>query len=38
MKKAFADHFTVDETVILAELRALAVQDYDVDKYTTQFN
>lgn len=38
MKDAFIDHFTVDETVILAELKALAVQDYDVDKYTEQFN
>lgn len=35
MKKAFTEHFTVNETVILAELRALGVHEYDVDTYTT---
>ena len=34
----FLHEFTIDPNVIIGELRALRCVDYDVNKYTDQFN
>lgn len=38
MKREFTEYFEVDMGVVLAELKALRVKDYDVDKYVDEFN
>ena len=38
MRDIFCDHFCVDKNVIIANLRALIVKDYNVVAFTTNFN
>ena len=37
MRDIFCDHFHVDKNVIIADLRALIIKDYNVEAFTTKF-
>ena len=38
MRDIFCDYFHVDKNVVIADLRALIIKDYDVEGFTTKFN
>ena len=38
MRDIFCNHFCVDKNVIIADLRALIIKDYDIEAFTTKFN
>ena len=38
MQETLIENFKVDKAAILADLKALQVQNWDVDSYTTKFN
>ena len=38
MRDIFCDHFHVDKNVIIADIRALIIKEYDVEAFTTKFN
>ena len=38
MRDIFCNHFRVDKNVIIADLRALIIKDYDVEAFTTKSN
>ena len=38
MKSAFTQHFAMYKAAVLADLRSLSVQNWDVEAYTTKFN
>ena len=38
MRDVFCDHFHIDKNVIIADLRALLVKDYDVEALMTKLN
>ena len=38
MRDIFCNHFCVDKNVIIADLKALIIKDYNVEAFSTKFN